>query len=216
MKAFTLPFLAVASLFTLGASAQTDTAVRLNFPTQKGGWTIGSSLVVGELAFGSTDSRYRIAGSYNVSLNPKAGYFIKDNLLIGGTLRANVVGNSFGSKDFSNYHSRSIGAGIFARQYFGKGTMKDGSLRKMRYFLEGGVDVSKGWSNWRSSDSTTERTNFSIASIHVMPGFNYFFSKNVALEGGINISHMATSKNVIGNANHIGINLGLQIFLGKR
>ncbi len=203
-------------MLTLAAGAQTDTTVGLKLPTSKGTWTVGSSLVLGEMAFGSTDSRYRLAGSYNVTLSPKAGYFVKDNLLVGGTVRANLSGNSFGSGDFSKDNSKSIGGGVFIRQYFGKGLMKDGSMRKMRLFVEGGVDVSTGWSRWRNFDSTMDRTTFRTASFHVMPGFNYFFSKNVALEGGINFSHMATSRNVIGNANHIGINLGMQIFLGKR
>jgi len=213
----TVLLLGAIALLSSPAFSQRDTSIGLRLPTQKGSWMLGSNLVVGELAFGSISSDYEMEGVYNVSLDPRAGYFVKDNLMVGGMLNVNFNGNSFGAKDYFNrHHTQSIGLGVFARKYFGKAAEKDGSMRRTRFFVEAGAGYNKGWASYYIDANTKEHATFSTGSFHLMPGVNYFFNKNIALEGGIHMSHTGGSSNVIGNANRVGINLGLQIFMGKR
>lgn len=217
LKNLVLALTASATLLSTSSFAQTDSSIGLRLPTQKGGIMLGTNLVFGEMGFGSLNSEHTSGGIYNVSVSPRVGYFIKNNLAIGGTLNANFTGNSFGNQAYNSaYNSQSAGVGVFARQYFGKMTNKDGSLRKTRFFVEGGANVNKTWNNFKISSTETLHGTANSATFYVMPGFNHFFTKNIALEGGLNLSHTAASSNVIGNANHLGFNLGLQFFMGRR
>jgi len=213
MKKITLSLLAAGVLATTAATAQTDTSIGLKLPTQKGSVMLGSSLLLAETSFGSNNEDFTLRGSYNVSLHPRAAYFIADNLAIGGMLSANFSGNTFSNM---GYHSQAVGLGIFARKYFGKATHKDGSMQRMRFFLEAGVAGNTGWSQFDISSSETQRSTFISAVFHVMPGFNYFLNRNVALEGGLNYSHTAVTGSAQTQTERIGINLGLQFFIGRK
>lgn len=211
-----LAAVAISSSPAFAQEASTDPAIGLRLPTQKGSAMVGSSLLVGELAFGATSEDHHTAGSYNAGISPKAGYFVMDNLMVGASLNANFQGSNIErSAVGSGYHSQSVGVGVFARKYFGKATDKHGELKKFRPFVEVGAGHNRGWSQMDLGDRT-EHGNFNTTTVNIMPGFNYFFNKNVALEAGLNYSGIVDSKHVIGNSSNLRFSVGLQFFLGGK
>ena len=166
MKTPKLLLAGALALISAPAFAQADSSIGLRLPTQKGSWMLGSNLVVGELAFGSINSDYEMAGVYNVSLNPRAGYFIKDNLMIGGMLNASFNGNSFGEGAYlGKYHSQTVGLGVFARKYFGKATGKDGNIARLRFFVEAGASYNKGWASFKDPTFPVHHNTFSTGTV---------------------------------------------------
>lgn len=201
----------------LAQNTVTASSVGLRMPTQKGGMMVGSNILLGEMGFGTTRSDVSFAGTYDIGIRPKLGYFVMDNLMVGGSLNVNFNGSNFERQPGDRMNAQAVGVGILVRKYFGKAAEKDGSVRKLRFFVEGGVDYTRGWAKYIPyNNEPALHGAFSTTSVYVMPGFNYFFTRNIALEGGLSLLRIVGSENVYGNSGNLRADLGLQIFLGKR
>src|SRR6188474_3537671 len=117
------PFIAVCTLLMAGAiptMAQQDSSdhqIGLRLPTQKGSFLMGTNLMYGgvEIDRKSTDRAY--VSSYDVGLNARAGYFIKNNLMIGAEVSTDFLGH-MGQRYQINQQMQSVGGSLFIRRYF--------------------------------------------------------------------------------------------------
>ncbi|WP_276134050.1 hypothetical protein [Polluticoccus soli] len=132
-----------------------------NAQTDKGNWMVGGSLgsIAGQIAIGEPSY-----GGFGLSINPAAGYFVKNNLAVGAGIQLTPwIGDEF-----------SFGYGIqpFVRRYFGKGLTKP--------FAE----ASAGYSGFISAEDG--RPFFLTANVG--SGLAYFITPNVALESRLSVS----------------------------
>jgi hypothetical protein len=222
----TVLFLAAAFVWTFKLSAQhvvsdhridtleheTSSPVGIRIPTEKGNWMLGSNLLLANMSFGGGASGHY--SSYDLSISPRIGYFVKDDFAMGMTLSYNTAGQT------RRFNSSSVGANVFGRYYLGKSITDEGELKKLRFFLETGAGLNSGRGTFTNPDGNKVRGQFSNYSAYIMPGASYFINKNVALEGSIYFQHNGSlGKNSVqnpGRDNRIGFNLGLNIFIGKR
>jgi hypothetical protein len=161
------------------------------------------------IGFGSTDNGNELSSYYQIGGMPHIGYFFTDHLAAGFLLNGSFAGNS-------NYHSESYGGGGFARWYFGNGLRENGAIRKARFFVEGGVTFNGGTAFFKNPDGTKDKVNFSNATPYIMPGFNYFFTKNIALEAGLQLNRVMYSHNGgrnLADDGYVAPVIGLHYFL---
>lgn len=142
-----------------------------------------------------------INGLYNgftMSIHPTAGVFVKDKLVVGGSV---LLGLSTGS----NFLSYNYGAGIFSRKYFSKGADS-----KIAYFI--GADVSvTGVSQHIENGVENGYALFGTVGC----GMAYFILPSVSLEAKLGLQ--AASWNDINRlVMQPAANLGFQIYLPKK
>jgi len=152
--------------------------------TEKGGWMVGAS--VANLNYGLTDK------DFSLDLTPQAGYFISDNVALGGQLLLSV----YSPKDGESLTSWGIAP--FVRGYFG-------GTEKGKFFGQGNVGVAGS----SFDDETT--TAFALGAT---AGYAYFITRNVSLETGLGYSY-SKAKDFDGSSN-LGLNFGFQIYLGGK
>ncbi|GAB3019603.1 hypothetical protein GCM10027051_25790 [Niabella terrae] len=162
------------------------TGIMVNAQTEKGNVIVGAQLanIGANIREGSS--------SFNLSLSPRAGWFIKDDWAVGAEVNLNMT---FQEGD------DPIGWGIvpFARYYFpGEGFEV---VKKTRIFAEAGAGVG---GEGTGGETTTGFRGFAGA------GVAYFVSENIALETGARLGLIAGSGATTLNPN---INLGFQIHL---
>lgn len=150
------------------------------------------------------------SAAYHVGLTPRAGYFVKDNLMVGVNLYTSISG-------YAKSRYATIGAGVFGRYYFGKGLEKSGEINRLRFFVEGGADYGFGFGSGLDNDGTRVKYTQRDMAVHVMPGLNYFFTKNIALETGLSFSRSRDNyrHTNFGSIDQMSFNVGLQIFFRK-
>lgn len=114
------------------------------------------------------------ASSVSLNINPKAGYFLRDNFALGAGINIGLTG----SKGVT-----TIDYGIlpFARYYFSPNDMKKASVdmpvNHLRFFGEVDFGIS-GFNTLTDGNSTsTNGLSFSVG-----PGAAYFLTPNVGLE----------------------------------
>lgn len=177
---------------------------QLNEGTFMLGSDLGSGLVTTAsnglfgLNFGLNDG-----AGHNLGLSPKAGYFIRDNFLIGAAVNLGFTKSPENNGEATK--STVYGVQALSRYYLSlRETEVDNFLNRGTFFLENnlgisGVNVSDG--------PTTNGFSFGFG-----PGFAYFISQNVALETSLKYNGLTGSGNTSYQHN-IGLNLGVQIFL---
>jgi outer membrane protein len=142
------------------------------------------------------------------SLAPQFGYFVIDNLAVGGNLDLTL--SKFKSDDDNGVTSTTtqITIGPFARYYFEPGIFVQGAL---------GVGSAKGKSTIGSvsNESTFGVTNYSLAA-----GYAYFLNDHVAVEPMVGyLSTIYTEKDSDPKQKDINsglfLSVGFQIYLGK-
>lgn len=157
-----------------------------NAQTEKGNIMVGANLAnIGATLRDGTNS-------FNLTLSPKAGWFIQDDLAIGAEVKLDMT---FKKGD------DPIGWGIlpFARYYFpGEGFEV---VKKTRFFAEAGAGVG---GEGTGGQTTTGFRGFGGV------GAAYFVSSNIALETSARLGVIAGSGATTLNPN---INLGFQIHL---
>ncbi|UTG66784.1 outer membrane beta-barrel protein (plasmid) [Elizabethkingia anophelis] len=158
---------------------------------QKGNWMVGGNIISSEFGLNT-------GGAYNFSLQPKAAYFVDDNLAIGGL----VTFGFSGSKDSSTKYTYNIGA--LGRYYFNNDQV-DNLLKHGRFFVEGNLGIG-GTSFTKGGNSTTG------LNLGVGPGYAYFITPNVAIEGLVKYNGDFGFGNN-GTTSNIGFNVGFQIYL---
>lgn len=183
----------ITALFvSTSAFAQIDTRPQMSAavgetPIQQGNWMVGGSL--GSLGY-SFEGK-----SFNINVNPRAGYFVSDGIAVGASLNGGLI-TAKNADDVWTY-----GVAPFVRYYFPEGASSTG-----RFFGQGEVGIA-GSSIGKSAD----------IAFGVGLGYAHFITKSVALEavGGYNYSK-ATTANATAQSG-LGVSLGFQIYLpGKR
>jgi len=174
--------LAIAGLATT-ASAQ----------IQKGNWMVGSSLL-------SSNFGLNTGGGYSIALQPKGAYFVEDNVAVGGYVNLGISKVTNGSPTRFDY-----GVGALGRYFLSPGEKGvDNLLNHGRWFFEGNVGI--GGSSVESGNSTTG-LDFGVG-----PGYSYFITPNIGLEGLVKYQGQAGFGNEGLNSN-ITFNVGFSIYL---
>lgn len=152
-------------------------------PIKKGNWMVGGSL--GSLGYSFEGE------SFNININPRAGYFISDGVAVGLSLNGGFQSVK-DSEDIWTY-----GVAPFVRYFFPEGSSSTG-----RFFGQGEVGIA-GANN--GSDVTF--------AAGVGLGYAHFITRSVALEAMVGYNY-SKANNASANAqNGLGINLGFQIYL---
>ena len=135
-------------------------------------------------------------GFFSFALNPKAAWFIQDNLAVGGYVNFGLS-TSKGAGTNVDY-----GVGPLARYYL---SGKDVNvLKHSRFFLEGNFGIEG------TNPASGENTNG--LGLGIGPGWTYFVTPNIGLEallkyqGIVGFGQRATSSN-------LGLGVGFQIYL---
>lgn len=157
-------------------------------PIQQGNWIVGGSL--GSLGYSFEGE------SFNININPRAGYFVSDGLAIGLSLNGGLVTYPGDTDNLWTY-----GVAPFVRYYFPGGASATG-----RFFGQGEVGIAG------SSGGSDVDLAFGLGA-----GYAHFITQSVALEAMVGYNY---SKATVANAtaqSGLGVSLGFQIYLpGQR
>ena len=179
--------------FIFAVAATCTLATGANAQIQKGNIMIGSTL--SNLSFGIDKPN-----EFTFNLSPKAAWFIRNGLAVGGEIDFGLATRSGGGTDI-NYGISALG------RYYGE-TGANQVVRSSRFFGEATAGIS-GY-----NPSTGDNTNgfgFSFG-----PGFTYFVTPTIGLEA------LVKYNGVLGfgssaYAHYLNLGIGFQIYLpGKR
>ncbi|MCE3076709.1 porin family protein [Chryseobacterium gwangjuense] len=180
--------LILAGIFAIGGLTATA-----NAQIQKGNWLVGSSLL-------SSNFGLNTGGGYNISIQPKGAYFIEDNVAVGGYVNLGISKVTNGSPTRFDYAAGGLG-----RYYLSPGEKGvDNLLNHGRWFFEGNVGI--GGSSVENGNSTTG-LDFGVG-----PGYSYFITPNIGLEGLVKYQGQAGFGNEGLNSN-ITFNVGFSIYI---
>lgn len=170
---------------------------------QKGTRTVGFN--IGGISFTGNSTSYEqqqvgtgktATNNFNVSLNPSMGWFVSENVLIGGNIGVNF---SSTKKDGGGAESKSntitIGVGPFARYYFGN----SGFLPYVQASIFAGFGSGKGSGTSTLTGQTTkwEEDQKGIFNINAGGGFGVtkMIGKNIGFDLGLGLAYISTSYN---------------------
>jgi hypothetical protein len=160
---------------------------------QKGNLMIGTGIA--NLNFG-----FQKGANVHFELNPQVGYFIKDNIVVGGLLNLGV--------DYQKSRGTNVTYGLnaFGRYYISDPTMV--LLNHARFFGEASAGINGSNTKAEGKDAITTN-GFGIG---IGPGIAYFITPNISLEA------LAKYNLIIGGgtattSNKISIGIGFQIYL---
>lgn len=156
-------------------------------PIQKGNWMIGGS--VGNIG-------YSFEGEiFNISLNPRAGYFVTDGLAVGVGLTGSFIAVS-GQDNVFGY-----GVAPFVRYYFPEGASSTG-----RFFAQGDVGIA----------GSSPGSGASLA-LGANVGYAHFITQSVALEATVGYNYSKATVSGSSGQSGLGAAVGFQIYLpGQR
>ena len=161
--------------------------------TQKGNVLIGANLSDIGLNFQKDNTQF------SLNINPKAGWFVKDNLAVGGEV-------NMGLNTQKGATAIAYGFGVFGRKYYGAETTN--LARTAKWFLEANAGIYG--LNISGTDLIKSSTNG--VGLGIGPGYSYFISQNIALEALAKYNFTAGFGNSPTN-NSIKLGLGFQIYL---
>lgn len=159
------------------------TAATVSAQTEKGDWMVGGNFAL------NTAKNNAV-----FSLTPSAGYFFARNFVGGGIF-------SFTYSKQGDAKSTSVGAGPFARYYFGNSHLKPMVVAE---FVFGNTADKLG----------TEKVNSSYRSMLLGGGLAAFVNENVAIEtiAGYNRS----KREDFDGSNGFALKVGFQVYLSPR
>ena len=176
-----------------GIFANADLATTANAQIQKGNWMVGSSLLASNFGLNT-------GGGYSIALQPKGAYFVEDNVAVGGYVNLGISKVTNGSPTRFDY-----GVGALGRYFLSPGEQGvDNLLNHGRWFFEGNIGI--GGSSVENGNSTTG-LDFGVG-----PGYSYFITPNIGLEGLVKYQGQAGFGNEGLNSN-ISFNVGFSIYL---
>ncbi|NMR35611.1 porin family protein [Chryseobacterium aquaticum] len=179
-------------IFT-GILAVAGLTATANAQIQEGNWMVGSSLL-------SSNFGLNTGGGYSIGLQPKAAYFVKDNVAVGGYVNLGISKVTNGSPTRFDY-----GVGALGRYFLSPGEKGvDNLLNHGRWFFEGNLGV--GGSSVENGNSTTG-LDFGVG-----PGYSYFITPNIGVEGLVKYQGQSGFGNEGLNSN-ITFNVGFSIYL---
>lgn len=180
-------------LILSGILAVAGLTTTMNAQIQEGNWMVGSSLV-------SSNFGLNTGGGYSIALQPKGAYFIKDNVAVGGYVNLGVSKVTNGSPTDFTY-----GVGALGRYFLSPGEKGvDNLLNHGRWFFEGNLGV--GGRSVEGGNSTTG-LDFGVG-----PGYSYFITPNIGLEGLVKYQGQSGFGSEGLNSN-ITFNVGFSIYL---
>jgi len=164
--------------------------------TQRGSVLVGADLANIGVNFQEGNTQFTF------DLNPKAGWFINDNLAIGPEINLGI--NTQKGATAINY-----GIGAFGRKYFGPDATN--LTRTTKWFVEANV----GFAGTNLSGDNVVKTSTNGLNLGAGPGLAYFLTQNIALEAllkyNLTVGFGSSTTN-----NNIGLGLGFQIYLPGR
>jgi hypothetical protein len=174
---------------------------------EKGNILLGTDLGSGIAGTGSgslfgVNFNLNKGSGWNIGISPKMGYFVKDHWMVGGVVN---LGYNKSATVADGSASKTTVYGIQAlTRYYAKNNQVNNLLNHGRFFAEAnvglaGVNVSGG--------NTTNGFVFGFG-----PGYSYFITQNVALEGLLKYNGLAGGGNT-GYQSSLGLNFGMQVFL---
>lgn len=168
------------------------TAISVKAQIQQGNVLVGGNFA--NMNLGLNDPKV-----FSLDLTPKAAWFIRDNIALGGYINLGIA-TAKGSSTTTSY-----GVGALGRYYTGKDVEV---LRHGRFFGEatigvGGVNVSDGGGN-------TNGLNFSFG-----PGFAYFVTPSIGLETLLKYNGLGGLGDQ-GYQSSLNLSFGFQIYLPGR
>ncbi len=155
-------------------------------PIRQGNWMVGGS--IGNLGYSFE------AESFNVSLQPRAGYFVSDGLAIGAQANLGLAT----VKDADNVWTYGIAP--FVRYYFPNAGSTTG-----RFFGQGDVGIS----------GSSVGKDVALA-VGANLGYAHFITRTVALEATFGYNYSKANINTSGGASGLGVGVGFQIYLPGR
>lgn len=143
-------------------------AIELNAQTEKGTFSIG-------LNTGPGLSYSLNSGNKSLLLNGdlRAGYFLKNNLMIGGEFGLSHFKLTQGGEVYAS--STGFNSGLFTRKYF------DLKNPKWKPFIEVGVGLNHGEVSYLSSNNSQINYSRTIGYARAELGIAYFINKNTSL-----------------------------------
>lgn len=156
-------------------------------PIRQGNWIVGGSL--GSLGYSFEGE------SFNINLNPRAGYFISDGIVIGLSLQGGLSTYPNDENDWT------YGVAPFVRYYFPEGASSTG-----RFFGQGEVGIAGA----RGGSDVDFAAGLGL-------GYAHFITSSVALEGVVGYNYTKAGTANATAQNGLGFSLGFQIYLpGQR
>jgi hypothetical protein len=134
--------------------------------------------------------------NFNFRVDPKAAWFIRDNLAVGAYVNLEIASAKGAGTSF-NY-----GVGPLARYYLSDNSLN--LLRHSRFFLEGNVGI-EGY-----NPAVGDNTNG--LGIGIGPGLAYFVTPNIGVEGLIKYGGIVGFGSAVSSSN-VNFGLGFQIYL---
>lgn len=176
--------LAALSLVALAPAA--------NAQLQKGNVLVGGDIA--DISLGLNNGN-----PFSFSINPKAAYFVQDNIALGGTVTLGLSTVKGGGT------TTRYGVGVLGRYYVND--KNTNILKHGRFFGEATVGIS-GY-NYSSGGSTNG------LGLSFGPGYAYFITPNVGLEGLLKYELAAGFGNS-STTSTLDLNVGFQIYLPHR
>lgn len=167
-----------------------------------------------ESIYGTNTSKSENKGYY-ISLFPRIGYFLNDNIVLGTTLNFSYQSNKYksywnnGVKSYDGvYKGSSIGLSPFLRYYFTKN-----SKNRLYGQLGGGMnidifrndEVTTFYDTGDKSGNYKNPSNGQVVSGEALIGFNHFFTDNVAFNSSIGYNYNKRTQKTISNSTYGGI-----------
>jgi hypothetical protein len=148
----------------------------------------GSHLAGGTISVSGTNSNS--TNSFNANLNPNYGYFVANNLAIGGILSL--------SYSYTKAFQTNLGTlSPFVRYYFG-------APKTAMFFAYGSAG---GGISVNDNQKGVGLFNYSVG-----PGFDYFVNKHVAFEALATFGGRKDYQSTTGFNNSLNLLIGLQVF----
>lgn len=157
---------------------------------QKGNWLVGASIANIGHNFGSK--------TFSLDINPRAGYFVSDNAVLGSQAQ-------FGVSLYKGGQDWRYGLTPFARYYF-----PEGAAPTHRYFAEAVLGFAG------SSQEASDGDAIFSSVYGLSAGYAHFVASHVALEAMLNLIRSNANIDVGDSSTGLSLSLGLQIYLPGR
>ncbi|MEO6949766.1 MAG: hypothetical protein ABI123_09070 [Ginsengibacter sp.] len=161
---------------------------------EKGNVMVGGDLANMNLILGG-------GGAFSLQLNPKAAFFIQDNLALGGYVNLGLA-TAKGAGTTTNY-----GVGGLARYYVNKPRVN--VLKHGRLFFEGNVGI-QGINT--PGGGGVQKKNTNGLGFGIGPGYAYFITPNIGLETLLKYDGTRGFGNQPYRSD-LNLNIGFQIYL---
>lgn len=184
----------LCAIFLLGAAALPTPSIA---QLQRGNFMVGGGLISSGMNFQKDNA------SYDISLTPRIGYFVQQNLVLG-------VGLEFGADIQKANTTLTYDVTPFARYFITRNDWKE-VPNSLVPFLEVGGGFGGRNSRYKDADGNRTTVTSNGGLFYVQPGLDWFLSRNVALELALQYKYINASPDV----NRLGLNLGFQLFLSR-